>query len=125
MKKQLFVSLLLLVVGCLSFQIYAVDETTPEEIELEKVVKDGGSRIPGQNEVPVLSANYTNEVLMVNVENYTGNIQVEIIGINGFITNFTVSGSGSSSIDISALTAGIYTLRITTSTSIYTGQFIL
>ena len=125
MKKQLFVSLLLLVVGCLSFQIYAVDETTPEEIELEKVVKDGGSRIPGQNEVPVLSANYTNEVLMVNVENYTGNIQVEIIGINGFITNFTVSGSGSSSIDISALTAGIYTLRITTSTSIYTGQFVL
>ena len=125
MKKKLFVSLLLLVVGCLSFQSYAADETTPEEIELKKVVKDGGSRMPGQNEVPVFSANYTSEVLMVNAENYTGNIQVEIIGVNGFTTNFTVSGSGSSSIDISTLTAGIYTLRITTSTSIYTGQFIL
>ena len=62
---------------------------------------------------------------MVNAENYTGDIQVEIIGVNGFTTNFTVSGSGSSSIDISTLTAGIYTLHIITSTSIYTGQFVL
>ena len=109
----------------MSFQSYAADETTPEEIELKKVVKDGGSRMPGQNEVPVFSANYTSEVLMVNAENYTGVIQVEIIGVNGFTTNFTVSGSGSSSIDISTLTAGIYTLHIITSTSIYTGQFVL
>ena len=47
--------------------------------------------MPGQNEVPVFSANYTSEVLMVNAENYTGDIQVEIIGVNGFTTNFTVS----------------------------------
>ena len=71
------------------------------------------------------SSSFNNQLITIAGENYSGNIQVEIIGVNGFTTNFTMSGSGSTSIDISALNTGIYTLRITTSTSIYTGQFVL
>ncbi len=106
-------------------QLYGGNDT-PETIELKKIETSGGPRIPFPDANPIISAYLLNDALILHVENYTGNIQVEIIGVNGFTSNFTVSGSGSSYIDIGTLTAGyVYTLRVTTSVGVYTGEFEL
>ena len=126
MKQVKIFSYFLLLAFCLTSiqQLYGGNDT-PETIELKKIETSGGPRTPIPYGSPIISAYLLNDALILHIENYTGNIQVEIIGINGFASNFTVSGSGSSYIDISTLTVGIYTLRIITNTSIYTGQFIL
>ena len=61
---------------------------------LNKVVTDGGSRMPQQDYTFVIKTYYTKN---------TGNVQVKIIDNDGFSSNSTVSGSGSSSIDISLI----------------------
>ena len=63
-------------------------------MQLNKVVIDGGSRMPQQDYTFVIKTYYTKN---------TGNVQVETIDNGGFSSNFTVSGSGSTSIDISLI----------------------
>ena len=125
-QVKIFCYFLLLAFSLTSIQqLYGANDT-PETIELKKIETSGGPRIPLPDANPIISAYLLNDALILHAENYTGDIQVEIIGVNGFTTNFTVSGSGSSSIDISTLTAGyVYTLRITTSVGVYIGEFEL
>ena len=61
---------------------------------LNKVVTDGGSRMPQQDYTFVIKTYYTKN---------TGNVQVKIIDNDGFSSNFSVSGSGSTSIDTSLI----------------------
>ena len=123
---KIFSYFLLLAFSLTSIQHLYGGNDTPETIELKKIETSGGPRTPIPDANLIISAYLLNDALILHVENYTGNIQVEIIGVNGFTTNFTVSGSGSSSIDISTLTVGyVYTLRITTSVGVYSGEFEL
>jgi len=120
MKKVLLLSVVML---CFASNVKVLSEGTTN-VELKKESQGGGMRVPGPNPTS-FSAQISGDIMYLMINNYTGILLVEIIGVNGFTTNFTMSGSGSTSIDISALNTGIYTLRITTSTSIYTGQFVL
>ena len=63
-------------------------------MQLNKVVIDGGSRMPQQDYTFVIKTYYTKN---------TGNVEVKIIDNDGFSSNFSVSGSGSTSIDISLI----------------------
>ncbi len=123
-QVKIFFYFLLLAFSLTSIQQLYGGNDTPETIELKKIETSGGPRIPLPDANQIISAYLLNDALILHIENYTGNIQVEIIGVNGFTTNFIVSGSGSENIDICTLTAGyVYTLRITTSVGVYIGEF--
>lgn len=91
-QVKIFSYFLLLAFSWTSIQQLYGGNDTPETIELKKIETSGGPRLPLPVGNPIISSYLLNEALILNVENYTGNIQVEIIGVNGFTTNFTVSG---------------------------------
>ena len=93
---------------------------TPPKIPIEIILKGGSN--PGTDnlhngyELPV-SASYTSDTLYIDVEDYSGGIEIEVVNT---MTNQTVSqtfdlitgGSGTVEVDISALTHGIYRVDI-------------
>jgi len=83
------------------------------------IVKGGGpepNSLSNGYEISV-SASYTSDTLYIDVEDYSGGIEVEVVNT---MTNQTVSqtfdlitgGSGTVEVDISALTHGIYRVDI-------------
>lgn len=89
-----------------------------EEITLEK---ETGTRSGTITQV----AAYTNgDVLIVEVENYEGNVLVVVSGTGGTSqVAFSCHGSGHEELDISSLSEGVYTVRITINHT-YTGNFV-
>lgn len=92
---------------------------TPPKIPIEIILK--GESNPGpeslsNGDIPV-SASYTSDTLFIDVEDYNGGVEVEVVNT---LTNQTVmqtfdfitSGSGTVEVDISALTHGIYRVDI-------------
>ena len=106
---------------------------TPPQIPIEIKLKGGSN--PGTEslsngyELPV-SASYTSDTLFIDVEDYSGGIEVEIVNT---LTNQTVlqtfdlitGGNGTVEVDISALTHGIYRVDIylPSSSGSYEGYF--
>ena len=88
----------------------------PIDLKLKGGVGSGTDNLPNGYEFPV-SASYTSDTLFIDVENYSGGIEVEVVNT---ITNQTVlqtfdlitGGSGMVEMDISALTHGIYRMDI-------------
>ena len=105
----------------------------PPLIPIEIILKGGSN--PGPEslsngyEIPV-SASYTSDTLFIDVEDYSGGIEVEVVHT---LTNQTVSqtfdlitgGNGTVEVDISALTHGIYRVDIylPSSSEEYEGYF--
>ena len=93
---------------------------TPPKIPIEIILKGGSTDDPqgltGNYQLPV-SASYTSDTLYIDVEDYSGGIEVEVVNT---MTNQTVSqtfdlitgGNGTVEVDISALTHGIYRVDI-------------
>lgn len=72
------------------------------------------------------TASYDNQTLSITSFVYTGNVQVQIIGTNGFSLSFYSNSTNAQHIDISTLSEGTYLLCITTDSGyIYTGEFDL
>ena len=72
------------------------------------------------------TADYDNQTLSITAFAYTGNVQVQIIGINGFSSTYYSNSADIQYIDISTLSEGIYYLNITTDSGfIYVGEFEL
>lgn len=82
---------------------------------------------PGPRRLPLESftASYNQETLTVTSTDYTGNVQVVIAGDDGLTYSYFVSGDHAEVIDISGMAEGSYTLTITTSGNVYTGDFEL
>lgn len=105
----------------------------PPLIPIEIILKGGSN--PGPEslsngyEIPV-SASYTSDTLFIDVEDYSGGIEVEVVNT---LTNQTVlqtfdlitGGSGTVEVDISTLTHGIYRVDIylPSSSGSYEGYF--
>ena len=89
----------------------------PIEIKLKGGVGSGTDNLPNGNFQLPVSASYTSDTLFIDVEDYSGGIEVEVVNT---LTNQTVSqtfdliigGSGTVEVDISALTHGIYRVDI-------------
>ena len=106
---------------------------TPPKIPIEIKLKGGSTNDPqgltGNYQLPV-SATYTSDTLFIDVTDYSGDIEVEVVNT---MTNQTVSqtfdlitgGSGTVEVDISALTHGIYRVDIylPSSSGEYEGYF--
>ena len=105
----------------------------PPQIPIEILLKGGSTsgtdNLSNGDELPV-SASYTSDTLFINVEDYSGGIEVEVVNT---LTNQTVlqtfdlitGGSGTVEVDISALTHGIYRVDIylPSSSGSYEGYF--
>ena len=94
---------------------------TPPRNPIKIMVKGGSTSSPndltnGNEQLPV-SASFTSDTLYIDVEDYSGGIEVEVVNT---MTNQTVSqtfdlitgGSGTVEVDISSLTHGIYRVDI-------------
>lgn len=105
---------------------------TPPKNPIEIILK--GESNPGpeslsNGDIPV-SASYTSDTLFIDVEDYIGGVEVEVVNT---LTNQTVSqtfdfitgGNGMVEVDISALTHGIYRVDIylPSSSGSYEGYF--
>lgn len=105
---------------------------TPPRNPIKIIVK--GDSNPGpeslsNGDIPV-SASYTSDTLFIDVEDYIGGVEVEVVNT---LTNQTVSqtfdfitgGNGMVEVDISALTHGIYRVDIylPSSSGSYEGYF--
>ena len=101
----------------------------PIEIKLKGGSTSGTDNLSNGYELPV-SASYTSDTLFIDVEDYSGGIEVEVVNT---LTNQTVlqtfdlitGGSGTVEVDISALTHGIYRVDIylPSSSGSYEGYF--
>lgn len=106
----------------------------PPQIPIKIKLKGGSTSGPesltnGNEQLPV-SASYTSDTLFIDVEDYSGGIEVEVVNT---LTNQTVSqtfdlitgGSGTVEVDISTLTHGIYRVDIylPSSSEEYEGYF--
>lgn len=101
----------------------------PIDLKLKGGVDDGPQSLTGNTLIPV-SASYTSDTLFIDVEDYSGGIEVEVVNT---LTNQTVSqtfdlitgGSGTVEVDISTLTHGIYRVDIylPSSSEEYEGYF--
>lgn len=88
----------------------------PIKILLKGGVGSGTDNLSNGYELPV-SASYTSDTLFIDVEDYSGGIEVEVVNT---LTNQTVlqtfdlitGGSGTVEVDISTLTHGIYRVDI-------------
>lgn len=88
----------------------------PIDLKLKGGVDDGTYSLTNGYELPV-SASYTSDTLFIDVEDYSGGIEVEVVNT---LTNQTVlqtfdliiGGSGTVEVDISSLTHGIYRVDI-------------
>ena len=89
----------------------------PIEIKLKGGVGSGTDNLPNGNFQLPVSASYTSDTLFIDVEDYSGGIEVEVVNT---MTNQTVSqtfdlitgGSGTVEVDISTLTHSIYRVDI-------------
>ena len=88
----------------------------PIDLKLKGGSNPDPQGLSGNYQLPV-SASYTSDTLFIDVENYSGGIEVEVVNT---LTNQTVlqtfdlitGGSGTVEVDISTLTHGIYRVDI-------------
>ena len=100
------------------------------KIKLKGGSTSGPESLTNGNEQLPVSASYTSDTLFIDVEDYSGGIEVEVVNT---LTNQTVlqtfdlitGGNGTVEVDISALTHGIYRVDIylPSSSGSYEGYF--
>ena len=105
----------------------------PPKIPIDLLLKGGddpGTNSQGGTINQLVSASYTSDTLFIDVEDYNGGVEVEVVNT---LTNqtllqtfdFITGGNGTVEVDISALTHGIYRLDIylPSSSGSYEGYF--
>ena len=120
MAKKSLLTALLFCLAFVSLNAQSGGNGTPPHNPIKIKVKGGSTNDPqspiGNEQLPV-SASYTSDTLFIEVEDYSGGIDVEVVNT---LTNQTVlqtfdlitGGSGTVEVDISALTHGIYRVDI-------------
>jgi len=133
MRKKHLLTALLFCLAFVSLNAQNGGNGTPPRNPIEIKLKGGSTNDPqspmGNYELPVF-ASYTSDTLFIDVEDYSGGIEVEVVNT---LTNQTVlqtfdlitGGSGTVEVDISTLTHGIYRVDIylPSSSSSYEGYF--
>lgn len=121
--KQMKKILILLI---LSFVLVAQQHTMANRINDIPLRKDEVQPQPRTPTLVDVIATYDEENLIVDVSGYSGSVQVEIIGTDGFTYSFNVINSATEYIDISSLQQGSYSLIITLQNGTqYIGEFEL
>ena len=125
MKKTFILLILSLVLGAQQYTMGASISSSQaiSDIPLRKDDVQPQPRIPTLVDV---AASYDDENLIIDITGYSGSVQVEIIGTDGFTYSFNVTNSTTEYIDITALEEGSYSLIITLQNGTqYIGDFEL
>lgn len=123
MKKAVSLPILFFVLAAQQYTIAGINSSqTANDIPLRKDEIQPQPRTPSTE---IFTACYDAQTLTINSSDYTGNVQVAITGADGMNCSYSVQSTHAEYIDISTLGGGSYTLTITTSASIYTGNFEL
>ncbi len=121
MRKKHLLSALLFCLAFVSLNAQSGGNGTPPRNPIKIIVKGGSTsgtnNLTNGNEQLPVSASFTSDTLYIDVEDYSGGIEIEVVNT---MTNQTVSqtldlitgGSGTVEVDISALTHGIYRVDI-------------
>ena len=121
MTKKSLLTALLFCLAFVSLNAQSGGNGTPPRNPIKIMVKGGSTsgtnNLTNGNEQLPVSASYTSDTLFIDVEDYSGGIEVEVVNT---LTNQTVlqtfdlitGGSGTVEVDISALTHGIYRVDI-------------
>ncbi len=121
MKKTTFI-FIALCIGIVTTFVHA--DYKQEEIKLKRTTQSGQMRSPATSSAR-FTAYLSGSFLTVQAENYTGDIQVQVLGQGALSTSFYVEESGASAIDISSLEGGDYILMLITSQGVYIGEFYI
>ena len=122
--KLIFLPVLLIIMSTQFSRanLLLVDET----VSVIRENTGGGPRMPPAGGYPTFNIELVGNELMLDVNNINGNIKIEIIGDQQLVFQRTAEGTFSEIFDLGTLTAGyVYTLRVTTSVGVYTGEFEL
>ena len=122
--KLIFLPVLLIIMSTQFSRanLLLVDET----VNVIRENTGGGPRIPPAGGYPTFNIELVGNVLMFDVNNINGTIKIEIIGDQQLVFQRTAEGTFSENFDLNTLTVGyVYTLRITTSVGVYSGEFEL
>lgn len=95
----------------------------PLTIWMKNAFQRGHARIPSITNVDV---DYDNEVLTVNVQNYTETVWIYIYDINGNIIDSAASqitGEGTVTLNVQDFPEGVYTIDIVLCNATYEGTF--
>lgn len=124
MKKTIILLILSFVLVVHQYSMTIISTTTVnKDIPL---LKDPIRPQPRTPSLEFFTASFNNQILSIAAYAYTGNVQVQIIGINGFSFSYYCNSTDTQYIDISTLSEGTYLLSITTDSGfIYTGEFEL
>ena len=115
MKNLIFrLILMVFVFGLSSTSLHAVDIAHEQEIDLKRQNPAGQPRAPSRYPVSFTGTYFMDE-LIVGSKNYTGEITVQITGINGsLIQAVQISASEYFTFDLSSLPEGVYDIAIIT-----------
>jgi len=124
-RIKLIFLLVLLIITSIQFSsanLLLVDET----VNVVRGNSGGGPRVPPAGGYPTFNIELVGKELMFDVNNINGDIKIEIVGDQQLVFQRTAEGTFSEIFDLSTLTAGnVYSIRITTSVGVYTGEFEL
>ena len=133
MKKAGLVLLLTVVCSALVIpaNLYNSNKTQDDLQDKIELAKEGGTTRIASNRMmsmqtvqvePIVEAYNLNNFVQISVQNYTGQVWVEIYGGRGAIqSTFEVYEMGFDEIKLSGLRAGQYDIRITVGSDVYTG----
>ena len=125
MRKTIYRCILItILIGISANTLFADDTTNNQNITFDQKTPGGPRRAPSLYPVS-FSGSFFMDELIINAVNYTGNITVQITGINGNITQTVpISESENAVIDINSLPEGEYDINIITDgKGIFTGSF--
>ena len=123
MKKNLFLLVSFFLASLLfsSFEVNDTKKINDEQDEIAFKRIGGTTRSTDAVLVEGFADRYS---LTVSVENYTGNVLVQVIGgRSNRLYNFDVYEVGAEIFSISTLRSGTYTVRITLDSGVYEGTF--
>lgn len=109
MKKTFILLILSFILVSQQYSMTSINTTsTNKDIPLIKDPIRPQPRIPS---LESFTASYDNQTLSITAFAYTGNVQVQIIGINGFSFSYYCNSTDTQYIDISTLSEGTYFLN--------------
>lgn len=127
MKKTFILLILSFVVVSQQFSMTVANPNPTSDKDIPLVKEPVRPQPHRVQSLKSFTASYNNQLLYISSYGYSGNVQVKIIGIDGFdYSYYTDNTNNTQYIDISTLSEGIYILNIITSSGfIYTGEFEL
>lgn len=130
--KKTFTFVLTLISSMCLLNVVAVEKPTDESDKIFFSKEGGTTRIESTPMMrlfavatPTVVGECSGEVLTLDVQNYVGDVWVEIIGNNGdvVVTSFSVIDMGFNVVNLSTLQPGKYTVKIMLESNIFVGEF--